>query len=83
VRMMLMNAHDDEVGASVREIQQHGLQAELERIVGDPARAALLMAVMLGFSVAEKSLHLGAIPAPDTVDYEAQLRHLLASALAF
>lgn len=83
VRMMLMNAHDDEVGEHVREIQRQGLQAELERIVGDPVRAALLMAVVLGFSVAEKSLHLDAIPGPETGDYEAQLRHLLAATLAF
>ncbi|WP_299412120.1 TetR/AcrR family transcriptional regulator [uncultured Sulfitobacter sp.] len=83
LHLMLMNAQDEEVGEAVREAHQKGLQTACERAVGDPARAALFMAVILGMSVAEKSLHLSGIAPFDTPEYEAQLRHMLNAALAY
>ncbi|MCX7564748.1 TetR/AcrR family transcriptional regulator [Sulfitobacter sp. F26169L] len=83
LNLMLMNAQDEEVGALVRARQQAVLQTAAERAIGDPARAALFMAVVLGMSVAEKSLHLSGIAPCDTPEYEAQLRHMLLAALSF
>lgn len=83
VSMILMNAKDEEVGERVREVYRDKWQAALETIIGGPERAALFTAVMLGFSVAEKSLHLDGIRAPHSADYERQLRHLLNAALAY
>lgn len=83
IQLMLMNAHDEEVGDAVREQQAEHLQSALETIIGDRARAALFMAAILGFSVAEKSLHLKGIAPHDTEVYEKQLRHILTAALAF
>ena len=83
VRMLLMNAHDEEVGPFVRDRVQDTLQSRLEEIIGDRDRAALFMAALLGMSVAEKSLHLGGIAKPDSPRYQAQLRHMLEAALTF
>lgn len=83
LNLMLMNAQDEEVGDLVREQQQAVLQTAVERAAGDPTRAALFMAVILGMSVAEKSLHLPGIAPCDTPEYEAQLRHMLMAALAY
>lgn len=83
VRMILMNAHDRDVGALVRARHADGLQAQLEQVIGDRARAALFMAVCLGIGVAEKSLRLTGIAPVGTPAYEAQLRHLLAAALDY
>jgi hypothetical protein len=81
--MLLANADDDEVGGLVRELHANTLQQYLDGIIGNRAAAALFMATILGFSVAEKSLHLSGISAPSSEAYEAQLRHLLNNALAY
>lgn len=83
LHLMQMNAQDEEVGALVRDAQRNGLQAMIETAVGSPQRAALFMAVVLGISVAEKSLHLTGIAPHDSPEYEEQLRHLLNAALSF
>lgn len=83
LHLMLMNAQDEEVGGLVRAAHQVGLQAAVERAAGDRARAALFMAVILGMSVAEKSLHLSGIAPYDSPEYEMQLRHMLEAALAY
>ena len=82
-RMILMNAHDPEVGGMVRDRHRDILQTYLEQMIGDKERAALFMAVLLGISVAEKSLRLDGIAGPDTSAYEGQLRYLMAAALAY
>lgn len=83
LQLMLMNAHDPEVGDLVRASQYAGMQREIEAATGDKTRAALFMAVTLGMSVAEKSMHLPGIAPHDTPAYEAQLRHMLEAALDF
>lgn len=83
LNLMLMNAQDEEVGSLVRTQQQAILQAATERAIGDPTRAALFMAVILGMSVAEKSLHLPGIAPCQSPEYEAQLRHMLEAALSY
>ncbi len=81
VRMMLMNAHDDEIGERVREVVQKKMMSRLANILGDETRAALFVAALLGFAVAEKSLHLSGIAAPGTPEYESQLRSIMQVAL--
>lgn len=83
MRMVLMNAHDDEVGDMVRAAHEGQIQKTLEQALGSPARAALFMAAAYGMSVAEKSLHLDGIAPVGTPDYEAQVRYMLETALAY
>lgn len=83
MRMVLMNAHDDEVGDMVRAAHEDQIQKSLEQALGSPKRAALFMAAAYGMSVAEKSLHLHGIACVGTPEYEAQVRHMLEAALAF
>ncbi|MEM9012636.1 MAG: TetR family transcriptional regulator [Pseudomonadota bacterium] len=83
LQMMLMNAHDADVGAEVRALHGDRLQKRLERLIGAPDRAALFMAALLGLSVAEKSLRLAGIARPGTAEYEAQLRHMMQAALSY
>lgn len=83
LHLMQTNAQDEEVGALVRDAQQSGLQTMIETAVGTPQRAALFMAVVMGISIAEKTLHLRGIAPHDSAEYEAQLRHLLNAALDF
>jgi hypothetical protein len=59
-----------------------GLQEKAERAIGNPVRAAMFIAVIMGISLAEKSLQLGGIAPSDDPLYEAQLRHMLEAALA-
>jgi AcrR family transcriptional regulator len=83
LHLLQMNAQDSEVGAAVRSALDAQLQSRIEIALGCPARAALLTAVIMGMSVAEKSLHLSGIAPCDTPAYEAQLRHMLQAALSF
>lgn len=83
MRMLLTNAHDDDVGALVRGEFQNSFHAKIVTILNSEARAALFMAVLLGISVAEKTLHLPGIGAPSSKTYERQLGHLLQAALDF
>lgn len=83
IRLILMNAHDDDVGELVRAAHKAQMQSYLERVIGDPTRAALFMAVILGASVAEKSLRLGAMAPLGRPDYAAELRYMLQSALSY
>lgn len=81
--MMLMNAADPDVGPLVREGFQNKWQVAFETVLGDPSRAALLSAVLLGMSIAEKTLRLDGIAPPDSEAYEAQLRTVIDAALRF
>ncbi|MGB3245829.1 MAG: helix-turn-helix domain-containing protein [Sulfitobacter sp.] len=83
MRMIVMNADDEEVGDLVRAAQAEQLQTPLTQMLGSPARAALFMAACLGLSVAEKSLHLDGIAPVGSDTYEAQVRQMLEAALAF
>ena len=83
MRMLLTNAHDDDVGPLVRTEFQNSFHANIVTILGSEARAALFMTVLLGVSVAEKTLHLPGIGAPSSKAYERQLRYLLQAALDF
>lgn len=83
MRMVVMNAHDEEVGAIVRATHAAQIQNDLERKLQSKERAALFMAATYGLSVAEKSLHLEGIAPAGSLAYEAQVRHMLEAALAF
>ncbi|UWR16183.1 TetR/AcrR family transcriptional regulator [Sulfitobacter sp. M368] len=83
VRMILSNAHDDEVGEKVRRLTHDNFYAPLLVIIGCPARTALFMAVLLGISVVEKTIKLPDYPAPSTAAYEARLRHMMQAALSY
>lgn len=83
LQLMQTNASDPDVGHLVRQAQAEGMQDKLDDLLGDPGRAALFMAVILGFGLAEKTLKLPGIPAPGTVGFDAQLRHLMVSALSY
>jgi AcrR family transcriptional regulator len=83
IQLMQMNATDPEVGEIVRRAQARDMQGTLDALIGDSARAALFMAVLLGYSAAEKSLKLDGIAQHNSPEYEAQLRHLLNSALSY
>ena len=83
IRLILMNAHDVEVGEMVRAAHSAQMQSYLERVIGDPTRAALFMAVILGASVAEKSLRLQAMAPLGSAEYAAELRYMLQAALAY
>lgn len=83
IRLILMNAHEAEVGAMVRSAHAKQMQSYLERVIGDPTRAALFMAVILGASVAEKSLRLSAMAPMGSPKHSAELRYMLHAALAY
>lgn len=83
MRMLLVNAGDEDVGEMVRAHFNAKLQSQLEHTVGDTGRAALFIAAVMGMVVAEKTLKLAGIAAPDTEAYRAQLRHMMRAALAF
>jgi len=80
IRMLLTNSHDEEVGTTVRSLYDKHIQQALRTLLGEE-RAALIAAVIFGFSVAEKSLRIEGIASPSSPEYEAQLRHLLEAAL--
>ena len=83
IRLILMNAHDAEVGEMVRAAHTTQMQSYLERVIGDPTCAALFMAVILGASVAEKSLRLKAMAPLGSAKYAAELRYMLRAALEY
>lgn len=83
ISLMVNNAGDEDVGPLVIDAQRRKWQDPLEKVIGDRERAALFVAAMLGFSLAEKSLHLEAIGTPGSPDYAAQFRHILTSALRY
>ncbi len=83
LRMLLTNAHDEDVGALVRGAFQEEFHRQILKTLGSEERAAMFIAVLLGMSVAEKTLHLPGIGAPDSSTYEAQLRYLMRAALDF
>ncbi len=83
MRMLLTNAHDDDVGALVCDEFQNTFHKKIASILGSEARAALFLAVLLGVSVAEKSLHLPGIGAPTSKEFERQLRHLMKAAVDY
>ena len=83
LQLMQSCANDPDVGGMVRQAQISGMQSKLDALLGSPARAALFMSVLLGFALAEKTLKLPGIPAPGTPAFDAQLRHLMESALRY
>ena len=54
MRLIVMNAHDEEVGDLVRAAQAQQFQEPLARMLGSAEKAALFMGSALGLSVAEK-----------------------------
>jgi len=83
IRMLLTNAHDDTVGEMVRNLYNEEFQTQISNIVGCEKRSALFMAIVFGISVAEKSLQIKGISEHKSQEYEAQLRHLMQSALDY
>ncbi len=83
MRLIVMNAHDEDVGELVRAAQAEQFQEPLAAMLGSAEKAALFMAAALGLSVAEKSMHLSGIAPVGTPTYEAQVRHMLQAALDF
>ncbi len=83
LRMLLVNAHDETVGPVVRAGFQDSVTRCITPVAGAETRAALFVSVLLGISVAEKSLHLQGIGQPDSPLYAQQIRHMLEAALAF
>ncbi|MGJ8546878.1 MAG: TetR/AcrR family transcriptional regulator [Sulfitobacter sp.] len=83
LQLLVMNAKDPEIGETLRRAHADKMQNGLAALLGSDTRAALLMAVLLGFSLAEKSLHLPGIAHHQSGEYEAQLRHLITAALTF
>lgn len=81
--MLLTNAHDDAVGGLVCGAFQDEFHRHIVAITKSETQAALFFAVLLGISVAEKTLHLQGIGAPSSKLYEAQLRHMMTAALTF
>ncbi|MGR3323448.1 MAG: TetR/AcrR family transcriptional regulator [Pseudooceanicola sp.] len=81
ITLITSNAHDEDVGPLVREQFRDKVQDHLDRVIGDPGRAALLMAALIGFAVAEKGLRLPGIAPAGTPEFEVQLRQLIRCAL--
>lgn len=81
VQMLLSNSNDSEVGALVRRLFDERFQAPLGQRIGSEQKAALLMSVAFGISIAEKSLRMRGIAGPHSELYASQLRHLLNAAL--
>lgn len=81
-RMLLTNAHDEDVGDLVRDLYDRGMQARLRQILGTQ-RGALFAAVLFGVSLVEKSLRIDGVADPADPEYEAQLRHLMNAAIAY
>ena len=79
--LILLNANDPEVGPDIRQAYQRKWQDAFDRIIGDPHRAGLFSAALLGMCVAEKALTLPGIAPPQSAAFEAQLRTLLNAAL--
>lgn len=75
--LILMNASDPEVGALVRQTFTENLHAPFTLILGDPARAALFSAAILGMSVVEKVLFLDGIEDHTSAAYRTQLETFL------
>lgn len=83
VEMILINAHDEDVGPMVRAFHHDHLQEPLIKLVGCEERAALLTAALFGLSVALKTLRVPGVALPGDPRLETQVRYMIASALAF
>lgn len=81
LRMVLTNAHDEAVGALVRQEFDRVYQSHIIAVIGAPRPAALFVAAVMGISVAEKTLKLQGIDEPTSSGYADQLRHMLRAAL--
>lgn len=81
--MLLTNVHDEVVGDIVRNLFQTEFYDHIVGIIGSHQRAAMFVAVLLGVSMAEKTLHLSGVRDRGAPKYEAQLRHLMQAALGF
>ncbi|MEP5728163.1 MAG: TetR family transcriptional regulator [Sulfitobacter sp.] len=83
LQLIQTNGSDPEVGEQVRTAHAEGMQNKLEALLDDTVRAALFMSVIMGFAMGEKTLKLKGIADVGSPEFEAQLRHLMVSALAF
>jgi AcrR family transcriptional regulator len=82
ISLILLNASDEKVGQLVIDRQIECWQKTLEIIIGSKSRAALFFAAILGFSIAQKTLHMDGISTPGSDEHREQLRHMLETALA-
>ncbi|MFT6675371.1 MAG: AcrR family transcriptional regulator [Sulfitobacter sp.] len=83
VRMILSNAHDDEVGEKVRQLTDAHFYKPLLTVIGTPPRTLLFISVLFGIIVTEKTLKLPDYPSPQSRDYEHMLRHMMTAALDY
>jgi AcrR family transcriptional regulator len=79
--LILMNAADPEVGADVQDTFARCWHRPIAEILGSDAASARLSAIVMGVSVAEKTLRLPGLPPPDSPAYRTQLTALLESAV--
>lgn len=83
LRMILTNAHDDDVGGEVRRCVLEHFYEPLLKLLGSPSKTALFMSVLMGISVMEKTLELPDFPTPQSSEYATQLRHMMQAALTY
>jgi AcrR family transcriptional regulator len=86
LRLLIMNANDPEVGATLRAAFEAGFLTRFRATLKGPeagARAALFTAVLLGLVLARKSLGLPGMADADPEEIYRQNRYALAAALAY
>ncbi len=81
--MLIMNAQDAEVGEFVRQNYRENIEARMVDALGSPAKAALVTAAVLGFSIVEKMLRSNGIAARGSDAHRAQFEALLDAAMTY
>lgn len=81
IHMLLTNAHDQDVAEVVCSAFQGEFYDQIVAVTNSKQRAAMFISVLLGISVAEKTLHLPGIADHKSQRYKAQLRHMMHAAL--
>jgi AcrR family transcriptional regulator len=81
IHMLLTNAHDQDVAEVVCSAFQGEFYDQIVAVTHSKERAAMFVSVLLGISVAEKTLHLPGIAEPTSKKYRTQLRHMMRAAL--
>lgn len=81
VQMLVMNAGDAEIGEVVRQFHKTAFLDCMAERFDSQEKAALFVAVILGFSITEKMLHAEGIAPVGTERYEVQLRQMLNAAV--
>jgi AcrR family transcriptional regulator len=82
IQMLLTNAHDQDVAGVVREAFRSVFYDQIVAVTKNEARAAMFISVLLGMSVAEKTLNLPGIGDRHSEKYKSQLGHMMRAALA-